>query len=62
MGVRDEHDPEPHIVCFGNPSAGFEYVGPFECEADAVKYTENHLVQNGGDFWVIMLQLPAGDE
>jgi hypothetical protein len=61
MKLHDEHDPEPHVVCFGNPVDGFEYVGPFDCQADALGYAEHHLQPNGPDWWLIALQTPAED-
>jgi hypothetical protein len=55
-------DPMPHIIVFGNPVAGFEHVGPFDCREDACDYADQHLADHGADYWIVMLQIPAGDD
>ncbi len=51
--------PEQHVIAFGNPADGFEYVGPFGSFEEAETYGYN----NGRfrDWWVILLQAPATD-
>lgn len=53
--------PMPHIICFGNPCDGFEYIGPFDERDDAEAYADKHLRDNGPDYWIVMLQIPAGE-
>lgn len=50
-----------HIICFGNPSDGFEFVGPFAGADAATEYADRHLAR-GGDWWTILLQEPAKSE
>ena len=50
-----------HILCFGNPSDGFEFIGPFPDADAATKYADQHLAR-GDDWWLILLQAPAEQE
>ncbi len=47
-----------HIIIFGNPVDGFEYVGPFDDAEAANEYAERYL-SGGNDWWVVLLQEPS---
>ncbi len=47
-----------YILCFGNPSDGFEYIGPFNSADEVNEYA--HIYAIGLDWWIIVLQEPYG--
>jgi hypothetical protein len=51
---------EPHIIAFGNPRDGFDYIGPFEGYDAALRYAEYEL--GGNDWWIVALILPASSK
>jgi hypothetical protein len=51
---------EQWVLSFGNPSDGFEYVGPFATATDAIDYAEKWI--RNQEWWTILLQAPAKEE
>jgi hypothetical protein len=58
-----DHETYPHIVIYGNPIDGFEYIGPFPNAIAAATYgnTDPHGAE-GGDWWTCKLHAPAENE
>lgn len=52
--------PEQFIVIYGNPTDGFNHVGPFSCRDDAVNYAESEPYN--GNWWITRLDAPAATE
>jgi hypothetical protein len=56
-----ERENTPHIIVAGNPTDGFTHIGPFDTGEDAVTYMESDPELRRGNAWVVMLQIPAGE-
>lgn len=47
-----------NIIIHGNPVDGFEYIGPFSTNEDAIRYIEEDRDLRQRDAWVAPMHLP----
>jgi len=48
------------ILITGNPVDGFKYIGPFDTPDSAISY-EEHILDEGGDWWITPLVTPESE-
>ena len=46
-----------HIVIFGNPTDGFNYVGPFDTRDDALGWADDNVAREY-DWWIATMAAP----